>query len=91
MECYDCKLLVRKDPEVGFISEGVLEALVEGHVVLGGSAVGLDPSCLPGLTILGEDVGDNIALVSITRLLVNGGTINRNDMKQRMDYLVGSR
>ncbi len=58
-------MLMRSNPKVGFISDGVLEALIEGHVIVGRSAVSLESSCLPGhhlsvdginlnLTILGE-------------------------------------
>ncbi len=41
-------MLMGKDPKAGFIREEVHEALVEFHVVLGRSAVGLDFSWLPG-------------------------------------------
>ncbi len=40
-------MLMRKIPQVVFISERVLEALVKGRVVLGGSDVSLNSSCLP--------------------------------------------
>ncbi len=59
-------MLMRKNPEVGFKSERVLEALVEIHVVLGGSVVGLEPSCLPGHRFGMEGINWNLSTFRFT-------------------------